>query len=63
MIASGTRVYFATQPADLRKSFDGLASLARAEMDREPASMITSKAAIRDHPKTGHRAPSGTIHS
>jgi transposase len=37
MIPHGTKVYFATQPADLRKSFDGLATLARSVMEREPA--------------------------
>jgi len=36
MIPRHTRVYFATQPADLRKSFDGLAALATSELERDP---------------------------
>ena len=36
MIPRQTRVYFATQPADLRKSFDGLAALATSELERDP---------------------------
>lgn len=36
MIPLRTRVYFATQPADLRRSFDGLAALAASELERDP---------------------------
>jgi transposase len=36
MIAPGTRVYFALKPADLRRSFDGLAALASSELARDP---------------------------
>ena len=36
MIPRHTRVYFATQPADLRKSFDGLSALATSELERDP---------------------------
>ena len=36
MIPSGTKVYFAVRPADLRKSFDGLAALAHSELERDP---------------------------
>lgn len=36
MIPAGTRVYFAVAPADLRKSFDGLSTLAMAELERNP---------------------------
>lgn len=37
MIPAGTQVYFAIHPADLRRSFDGLAALARGQLEREPA--------------------------
>ena len=37
MIPTSTKVYFATRPADLRKSFDGLAALAAATLGRDPA--------------------------
>jgi hypothetical protein len=33
-----TPIYFATQPADMRRSFDGLSGLVQAAMQREPAS-------------------------
>jgi len=36
MIPAHTRVYFATKPADLRRSFDGLAALAASELERDP---------------------------
>jgi transposase len=36
MIPYGTRVYFAVQPADLRKSFTGLAALASAQLAKDP---------------------------
>lgn len=36
MIPAGTRVYFATEPADLRRSFDGLAATAAATLGRDP---------------------------
>jgi transposase len=37
MIPAGTKVYFAVQPADLRRSFDGLAALAQSQLERDPA--------------------------
>jgi transposase len=37
MIAAGTKVYFALKPADMRRSFDGLAALASSELARDPA--------------------------
>jgi transposase len=37
MIAAGTKVYFALKPADMRRSFDGLAALASSELERDPA--------------------------
>lgn len=37
MIPAGTKVYFAVAPADLRKSFDGLSTLALAELQRNPS--------------------------
>jgi transposase len=37
MISAGTKVYFALKPADLRRSFDGLAALASVELARDPA--------------------------
>jgi transposase len=37
MIAAGTKVYFALNPADMRRSFDGLAALASSELERDPA--------------------------
>lgn len=36
MIPAGTNVYFAVAPADLRKSFDGLSTLAMAELEKNP---------------------------
>lgn len=36
MIPAGTRVYFALRPADLRRSFDGLAALAASELAKDP---------------------------
>lgn len=38
MIPAGTKVYFAIQPADLRRSFDGLAALAQSQLERDPTS-------------------------
>lgn len=38
MIPAGTRVYFAIRPADLRRSFDGLAALAAGELEKDPTS-------------------------
>lgn len=35
MIPSGTRVYFATEPVDLRRSFDGLAATALARLGKD----------------------------
>ena len=37
MIPTGTRVYFALRPADLRRSFDGLAALASSELAKDPS--------------------------
>ena len=37
MIPPTTKVYFAVKPADLRRSFFGLAALANAELERNPA--------------------------
>jgi len=37
MIPPGLKVYFAVQPVDLRKSYDGLATLARSVLERDPA--------------------------
>jgi transposase len=37
MIPHGTKVYFALEPADMRRSFDGLATMARSVMHKEPA--------------------------
>ena len=36
MIPAGTRVFFAVEPADLRRSFDGLAATAAAKLGRDP---------------------------
>lgn len=36
MIPSGTKVYFAVAPADLRKSFDGLAALCMGALAMDP---------------------------
>ena len=36
MIPKGTRVYFAVEPTDLRRSFDGLAATANSVMRRDP---------------------------
>lgn len=36
MIPHGTKVYFAVKPADLRRSFSGLAALASAELAKDP---------------------------
>lgn len=35
MIPVGTRVYFAKEPADLRRSFDGLAATAMSQLGRD----------------------------
>lgn len=37
MIPQGTKVYFAVQPVDLRKSFDGLAVTASSTLAKDPA--------------------------
>jgi transposase len=37
MIPQGTKVYFAVKPADLRRSFAGLAALASAELAKDPS--------------------------
>lgn len=37
MIPAGTKVYFAAEPADFRRSFDGLAATAAATMKRDPS--------------------------
>lgn len=37
MIPAGTKVYFARLPADLRRSFDGLAATAASVLQRDPA--------------------------
>lgn len=37
MIPAGTKVYFAMQPADLRRSFDGLAATAASTMAKDPS--------------------------
>ena len=37
MIPEGTKVYFATAPADLRRSFDGLAATAASALRRDPS--------------------------
>lgn len=37
MIPAGTKVYFAVAPADLRKSFDGLSTLALGELQKSPS--------------------------
>ena len=36
MIPTGTKVYFAVKPADLRRSFDGLSALCMAELQHNP---------------------------
>ena len=36
MIPQGTKVYFAVQPADLRRSFDGLAATAASTLAKDP---------------------------
>lgn len=36
MIPAGTKVYFAVAPADLRRSFDGLAAMAAGVLQRDP---------------------------
>lgn len=35
-IAPGTRLLLYTEPADMRKSFDGLSGIVRSELRREP---------------------------
>jgi transposase len=37
MFPARTRVYFAVQPTDLRRSFDGLAATAQAVLEKDPA--------------------------
>src|SRR5688572_22950601 len=37
MFPAQTRVYFAVQPTDLRRSFDGLAASAHAVLQKDPA--------------------------
>ena len=37
-LPSSVRVFVATMPCDMRRQFDGLASLVRAGMDRDPKS-------------------------
>ena len=37
MIPAGTKVYFAAQPADFRRSFDGLAATAASTMAKDPS--------------------------
>jgi transposase len=37
MIPRGTKVYFALQPTDMRRTYDGLATVARSVLKREPA--------------------------
>lgn len=37
MIPQGTRVYFAREAADMRKSFDGLAALAASTLAKDPS--------------------------
>jgi transposase len=37
MLPQNTKVYFAVQPADLRRSFDGLAAMASAVLGKNPA--------------------------
>lgn len=37
MIPAGTKVYFAIAPADLRRSFDGLAATAASVLQRDPS--------------------------
>lgn len=37
MIPAGTKVYFAKEPADLRRSFDGLAATAASALAKDPA--------------------------
>ena len=37
MIPLGTKVYFGVAPADLRRSFDGLAATAASVLQRDPA--------------------------
>lgn len=38
LLPPGVRIFIATQPADLRKSFDGLAALAREAIRQDPLS-------------------------
>lgn len=37
MIPAGTKVYFAAEPADFRRSFDGLAATVAATMKKDPS--------------------------
>lgn len=37
MIPAGTKVYFALAPADLRRSFDGLAALCMSVLEKDPS--------------------------
>lgn len=37
MIPAGTKVYFAKDPADFRRGFDGLAALAASRLAKEPS--------------------------
>ena len=37
MIPKDTKVYFAKAPADLRKSYDGLAAVCAAQLEKDPA--------------------------
>jgi transposase len=36
MIPAGTKVYLSVAPADLRRSFDGLAAMAMSELHKDP---------------------------
>ena len=37
MIPTGTKVFFAVAPTDLRKSFDGLSALALGQLQKDPS--------------------------
>lgn len=37
MIPAGTKVFFAKEPVDLRRSFDGLAATAMSALSKDPA--------------------------
>lgn len=52
LLPPGVRIFLASQPADLRKSFDGLAQLAREVVRQDP---LSSGHLFVFHNRTGRR--------